>query len=197
MKETTKRALVILLILAISIGIGFATDAVWSLIERNTHPQTYADIIEKYADAYNIPKEIVFSVIKAESGFDPSARSEDDALGLMQMIPSTFEWLTGEEHLGEHLSVQSLYEPDVSIRYGAYYLRYLYQKFNCNWETALAAYNGGEGNVAQWLADPEYSDADGNLTYIPFKETRGYVQKVTNAREMYQKLYYEEKEGIS
>jgi soluble lytic murein transglycosylase len=109
----------------------------------------------------------------------------------MQMMPSTFEWLTGEEHLSENLSAHTLYDPEISIRYGTYYLRYLYQKFDCNWDTALAAYNGGEGNVAKWLADPKYSDGEGNLTDIPFTETEKYVKKVNDAIETYKKLYPE------
>ena len=195
--SNVKRFAVIALIILGSIALGILINVGWNHMERRSYPQNFCETVQKYAEEYDIPEDLLWAVIKVESDFDTRAYSSAGAMGLMQMMPSTFEWLTGEEHLGEHLSVQSLYEPDVSIRYGAYYLRYLYQKFNCNWETALAAYNGGEGNVAQWLADPEYSDADGNLTYIPFKETRGYVQKVTNAREMYQKLYYEEKEGIS
>ena len=195
--SNVKRFAVIALIILGSIALGILINVGWNHMERRSYPQNLCETVQEYAEKYDIPEDLLWAVIKVESDFDTRAYSSAGAMGLMQMMPSTFEWLTGEEHLGEHLSVQSLYEPDVSIRYGAYYLRYLYQKFNCNWETALAAYNGGEGNVAQWLADPEYSDADGNLTYIPFKETRGYVQKVTNAREMYQKLYYEEKEGIS
>ena len=194
--SNAKRFAVIALIILGSIAIGILINVGWNHIDRAIYPQNFRETVQTYAEKYEIPEDLLWAVIKVESDFDTRAYSSAGAMGLMQMMPSTFEWLTGEEHLGEHLSVQSLYEPEVSIRYGAYYLRYLYQKFNCNWETALAAYNGGEGNVALWLADPEYSDANGNLTYIPFKETRSYVQKVTDAREMYEKLYYEEKEGI-
>ena len=83
------------------------------------------------------------------------------------MLPSTFEWLTGDEHLGDHLPKRQLDTPEVSIRYGAYYLSYLYKKFNYNWDTTFAAYNGGEGNVAKWLKNPDYSDGKGNLTDFP------------------------------
>ena len=81
-----------------------------------------------------------------------------------------------------------LQDPEISIRYGTYYLQYLQQKFQ-NWNTTLAAYNGGEGNVAKWLENPEYSDGEGNLTYIPFDETRSYVKKVNRAMDTYEKLY--------
>lgn len=192
MKQTTRRALAILLIIAIAIGIGFATDAVWTWIERANHPQTYADIIEKYAAEYNIPKEVIFSVIKAESGFDPSARSEDDALGLMQMVPDTFEWLTGEEHLDENLPFASLENPDVSIRYGTYYLSYLAGRFDRNWTNVFAAYNAGETRVAKWVKNSEYVDESGTLIYFNgFEETETYVKRVNNSIEKYRELYEE------
>lgn len=191
----TKRFAAVALIILGSIAVGILLNWGWNAIDRASHPQNFRDIVSKYAERYDVPEDLLLAVIKVESDFDTHAESSVGARGLMQMMPATFEWLTGEEHLGEHLSAHQLYDPEVSIRYGTYYLRYLYQKFDCNWETALAAYNGGEGNVAKWLNDREYSDAHGNLTYIPFKETRGYVQKVKDAREMYQNLYYEEKEG--
>ena len=102
------------------------------------------------------------------------------------------EWLTGDEHLGEHLDVDQLLVPEISIRYGVYYLKYLYSKFDYKWDVACAAYNGGEGNVSEWLADSRYSDGEGNLTAYPksFKETKNYVKKIDQAREMYRKLYY-------
>ena len=191
MKGNAKRALAVLLIIAIAIGIGFAVDAIWTLIERQTHPQSYTEIIARYAEEYNIPKEIVYAVIKAESDFDPEAKSSVGAIGLMQMMPSTFEWLTGDEHLGEHLPVSSLTDPEVNIRYGTYYLLYLYRKFDYNWNTTFAAYNGGEGNVAKWLKSAEYSDGQGNLTNIPYPETASYVKRVNDAIEIYRELYFE------
>ena len=112
------------------------------------------------------------------------------------MMPSTFEWLTGDEHLGEYLSPSMLFDAEVNIRYGTYYLKYLYTKFDHNWNTVAAAYNGGEGNVKKWLNNPDYTDEEGNLTYIPFDETRSYVSRVEHAIEQYQKLYYEANEGV-
>ncbi len=192
MKQTTRRALAILLIIAIAIGIGFATDAVWTWIERQNHPQAYADIVKKYATAYNIPEEIIFSVIKVESGFDPSARSEDDALGLMQMVPDTFEWLTGDNHLGENLSFSSLQNPDVSIRYGTYYLSYLAGRFDRNWTNVFAAYNAGETRVAKWVKNSEYVDESGTLIYFNgYEETEAYVKRVNKSIEKYRELYEE------
>jgi soluble lytic murein transglycosylase len=185
----TKRIFTIFLIIILSLGVGLGVHFLWNLWEDEQQEEknsvTFATLIEKYSDEYDVPKELVFAVIKVESGFDPEAESSVGALGLMQMMPKTFEWLTGEEHLDEHLSFEELTDPEVSIRYGTYYLRYLYLKFE-NWDTVLAAYNGGEGNVAKWLTDPECSDGNGNLTYIPFEETRNYVKKVNAAMAKYE-----------
>ena len=181
----TKRIFTVFLIIFLAITVGIATHFLWNLIDQKSHPKTYEEIVKTYSEEYDVPEALIFSVIKVESGFDPYARSSAGALGLMQMMPSTFEWLTGEEHLNENLSALRLTDPEVSIRYGTYYLRYLYLKFE-NWDTVLAAYNGGEGNVAKWLDDPEYSDGQGNLTYIPFEETRNYVKKVNDAMAKYE-----------
>ena len=177
----------LLLSLLFNVGISF--------VEKQLHPVKYEEIIEKYASEYNIPEYIVLAVINTESSFDPEAMSGVGAMGLMQMMPETFKWLTSAEHLNENLPVSSVYDPEVSIRYGCYYLRYLFEKFY-NWDTVFAAYNGGEGNVAKWLTDPEYSDGNGNLTYIPFKETRNYVKKVNREIDYYKNTYYQDEVSV-
>ncbi len=190
----TKRIIAILLIICFSIGGGIAINEIWNTLERYTYPTNYTDIIAEASREFDVPQYIIYATIKVESDFDPYAESSAGAVGLMQMMPSTFEWLTSDEHLAENLSRKKLEDPKTSIRYGTYYLSYLYRKFDYNWDTAFAAYNGGEGNVAEWLKNPEYSDLNGNLTKIPFKETRNYVKKINSAIETYQKLYPETKE---
>ena len=108
----------------------------------------------------------------------------------MQMKPATFLWLTGDAHLGEFLSEDALTDPEVNIRYGTYYLRYLLNKFPVT-ETAVAAYNGGEGNVAKWLSDPKHGTQDGRLVNIPKEETRNYVVKVNKEIQKSKNIYFE------
>lgn len=197
MDRSFKRIAVIAIIIVISIALGFAVDLIWGAVEKKTHPDSYIQYVRQYSYEYNIPESVVFAVIKVESDFDPDAESVAGARGLMQMLPSTFEWLTSDEHLGEHLHKDELFDPEVSIRYGTYYLNYLYAKFDRNMDTALAAYNAGEGNVAKWLDDPLYSDGNGNLTNIPFSETADYVKKVNGEIETYKKLYYKESNEVN
>ena len=109
----------------------------------------------------------------------------------MQMMPATFEWLTNDILRDGH-NVGMLYDPETNIKYGTYYLSRLYGRFG-NWDTALAAYNGGEGNVSEWLKEKKYSN-DGvtlNIDKIPreFAETKNYVKKVNYAYKRYQELY--------
>lgn len=190
------RPVAIILIIAIAFLTAFAVDGVFRGIEKLQRPDEHREIVEKYAAEYNVPAYIIFAIIDTESDFDEDATSSAGAMGLMQMMPSTFEWLTSADHLAENLLPEALYEPEVSIRYGTYYLRYLFEKFY-NWDTVFAAYNGGEGNVAKWLQSSEYSDGKGNLTDIPFEETRKYVKKVNRSIDYYKNTYYKNEDGIS
>ena len=190
-KTQLRRTVAILLIICISIGGGILVNELWNVIEQKLHPMDYSEIISAASEEFDIPEYIIYATIKVESDFDPNAVSSAGAIGLMQMIPSTFEWLTGPQHLDENLSTKSLDDPKVNIRYGTYYLSYLYKKFDYNWDNTFAAYNGGETNVASWLKDPQYSDLKGNLTNIPLKETENYVKKINKEIETYRELYPE------
>ena len=188
--------LIVLLILIISVILGFLFDLICTAVEKRSYPKPdeYVSFVEKYSAEYDVPEEIIYSVMRTESSFDSSAVSSKGAVGLMQLMPTTFEWLT-KDILREHLSVGMLYDPETNIKYGTYYLSRLYNRFS-DWDTALAAYNGGEGNVSEWLADSRYS-SDGKkliIDNIPreFKETKNYVKKVNKAVEKYKKLYTEE-----
>ena len=186
MKRKTAMFIALVIVGAFILALGI--DICLTFIGKQIYPLKYEEYVEKYASEYNVPPSLVYGIIKTESDFDPKAVSSAGALGLMQMMPDTFTWLSSSEHLDENLPVSSIYEPDVSIRYGVYYLKYLYEKFN-DWETVAAAYNAGEGNVSQWLNDPEYCDKDGSLKKIPFEETKKYTHKVTLAKNFYERTY--------
>ena len=182
---------VVLIIIAISIALGFAFDFAMTKIEYSIYPkpEEYSSYVEKYSAEYDVPEEIVWAVIKTESGFDSSAHSHKGAIGLMQMLPDTFKWLTNDI-LRDYYESGMLYHPETNIKYGTYYLSRLYKRFG-DWDSAIAAYNGGEGNVADWMGE------DGKLTLneIPFEyfETISYVIKVNYRTEKYKKLYTSEK----
>ena len=177
----------ITLIALVAIGLGFLADFVITCFEKASYPREYVEYVTVYAEAYGVPEELVYAVIRTESDFDSGAVSQAGAVGLMQLMPSTFRWLT-DDMLFEHLEDGMLYDPETNIRYGTYCLSYLYDRYG-RWDLAIAAYNGGLGNVDEWLADDRYADGEGGLSRIPFKETRQFVTRVTDAWEMYEKLY--------
>ena len=181
------RGVVILILVLISVGLGFFGDFLLTCLEKGAYPCGYEEYVTVYAEKYGVPEELVYAVIRTESDFDSGAVSSAGAVGLMQLMPDTFRWLTNEM-LFEHLEQGMLYDPETNIRYGTYYLSYLYDRYG-DWESALAAYNGGLGNVDEWLTNDRYADGEGGLKKIPFKETRQFVSRVTDAWEMYEKLY--------
>lgn len=129
---------------------------------------------------------LVYAVMKAESGFDEKATSRAGAIGLMQLMPSTAEFLCRRNHL--EFAVGRLYEGEYNVRLGCLYLKYLLERFPAE-ETALAAYNAGEGTVQSWLKAE--ASADGRLRAIPYPETARYVKKVMKFRKKYLFFYRE------
>ena len=186
------RAAVIVFLAVAAIGLGFFADFLITCFEKQAYPREYAEYVEVYAEQYGVPETMIFAVIRTESGFDSGAVSHAGAVGLMQIMPDTFAWLTNEM-LFDHLDEGMLYDPETNIKYGTYYLSRLYDRYG-DWELALAAYNGGQGNVDEWLEDSAYADGEGGLKEIPFRETRQYVKKALKARDVYERLYGEEYE---
>ena len=185
--KNPSRGLAIAVIAVIAIGLGFFGDFVITCLEKQAYPQGYAEYVTVYAEKYGVPENLVYAVIRTESDFESGAISRVEAVGLMQIMPSTFKWLTNDV-LFEHLNEGMLFDPETNIRYGTYYLSYLYDRYG-DWELALAAYNGGLGNVDKWLENDAYADGEGGLKKIPFKETKHFVSRVSKAWEKYDKLY--------
>ena len=175
----------VLIILVISILLGFLFSLIYGAIEKASYPRKYSDAVSRYSAEFSVPEELIYATIKIESNFDPNAVSHAGAVGLMQMLPSTCEWLSGK--LGDEFDPNMLYDPETNIKYGTYYLQYLYSRFG-SWEKASAAYNWGEGNFSKFLEEHGYRD--GNYSSIPVKETRSYVEKVNKAKTKYLTLYY-------
>lgn len=192
-KKSIPYTKIVIILLVISVGFGFLFDMGCTFIEKKTHPLKYTEYVEKYADQYKVPKTLIYAIIKTESDFQSNAVSRAGAVGLMQLMPSTFKDIT-ENFLYENLDTGMLYDPETNIRYGVFYLSWL-KTFYDNWDCVLAAYNGGLGNVDKWLKDKDISE-DGktlNIKNIPFEETRNYVKKVNKSEEKYIKLYFTEK----
>lgn len=140
------------------------------------YPRKYADIIYAESQAQNVDYELIQAVVWTESKYRPEAVSSAGAVGLMQLMPATAQWCA--DVLGIEYQENNLTEPSYNIRLGVFYLNYLLQRFDE--KDALAAYNAGQGNVLKWKNE--------NLTEYPFKETRDYVERVTNSKDIYKFL---------
>lgn len=152
------------------------------------YPNDYELTVKKYAKIYDVPEKIVFSVIKTESNYDKNALSKKGAVGLMQIMESTGDWAAKKIGI-ENFSPEQLYEPDVNIEIGCFYLSYLLDLYSNNTKCALAAYNAGPANVDKWLLDKEYSKDKKTLEKIPYPETENYVKKVMGDIKIYDFLY--------
>lgn len=180
-----RKTFIIICILLASALTAFIYTQVDDIIIQKTHPVEYSEYVSLYSEKYSVPQDIIYAVIKNESSFKSDAVSHKGAIGLMQVTPSTYEWLCTKEAPSE-INTELLFSPKTNIQYGTMLLSILYSEYGV-WETALAAYNAGMGNVSKWLTSEEYS-TDGRLTNIPFKETRAYVKKVIKSREIYSSL---------
>ncbi|WP_352168637.1 lytic transglycosylase domain-containing protein [Proteiniborus sp. MB09-C3] len=157
-------------------------------IGKILYPINYKEQIADYSNKYDIDPFLVAAIIRVESKYDKNALSHKGARGLMQIAPVTGRWASGEIGI-QNYSEKLLYDPDVNIEIGCWYINKLNTQFYNNLELVLAAYNGGSGNVAKWLNDSNYSDDGKSLKHIPFKETELYLKKVKKSYDIYKKLY--------
>ncbi len=153
-----------------------------------TYPLGYLNFIKKYSKEYNVDPYLVAAIINVESRYDKKAISSKKARGLMQISPITGEWAAKELSI-EDFSMEMLFDPEINIKIGTWYIKVLSEEFNNNLQLILAAYNGGSGNVSKWLEDEEYSKDGLALTKIPFKETEEYIKKVEKNLRIYRIIY--------
>jgi soluble lytic murein transglycosylase len=171
----TRILAVLAVVAAVAVGIGAVTTTKPDWYLRARYPLKYESIIEGHARNYRLEPALIAAVIYRESKFDARAGSEAGAIGLMQLTPATAKGIalrTG----GTSFELSDLYDPELNVRYGSWYLRHLLDAYDGNVRKALAAYNGGRGNVERGVVYPE---------------TREYVNRVLAARDAYRKAYPE------
>lgn len=153
--------------------------------ERLLHPLRYEQIVRGHAENYRLDPALLAAVIYSESRFDADAESSAGAIGLMQLLPDTAKGIalrTG----GKRFVVADLYDPEINVRYGSWYLRHLLDRYDGDVRTALAAYHAGQGNVDRWRRSG---------SGIGFPETRAYVDTVLRIRQVYAHAYADELGG--
>lgn len=146
----------------------------------------YQEEIYEYSEKYNVDPLLTASIIKVESDYNKDAKSDRGAQGLMQLLDETASHaadLTNKEFYPDKLS-----DVEYNLDLGIAYYDYLYRYYN-NRDLALAAYNGGVGNVDKWIDEGLIDPVDPNTQNIPFEETRQYVTKIDANYDVYKKFY--------
>lgn len=169
------------MILALILGAILFSDSIY----RKIFPLKYGVEVSNAAKEYDLDRWLVYAVIKVESDFVPDAKSSAGAIGLMQIMPVTGEWIAWRKD--ESCRQECFTEPAYNVDMGCYLLSYLLEYYDNNIDYAVAAYNAGSGRVDEWLENPEYFD--GKTLKIPYPETANYVAKVKYAYEKYKDLY--------
>ena len=181
-----KRVVAVILLAAVGlVAVGawvVTTEPDW--YQRARYPLRYETIVRAHARNYDLPPALLAAVIYTESKFDADARSDAGAVGLMQLLPDTARGIATRTG-GDGFVESDLLDPEINVRYGSWYLRHLLDRYH-DVPTALAAYHAGQGNVDDWLRD------GGG---IRFPETRHYVEKVLDARQVYADVYADELGG--
>ena len=173
-----KKLLVLLGVVAAALAVAYLWHSPPDAVQRVRYPLHYRPIVTGHARNYRIDPTLLAAVIDAESKFKANAKSSSGAIGLMQLLPSTAHGIalhTG----GSQFETQDLYDPEINVRYGSWYLRHLLDKYGDE-RTALAAYNAGQNNVDRWVASG---------SGIRFSETRAYVARVEKLKDIYGELW--------
>ena len=147
-------------------------------------PVRYLDIIHEVAGDLDIEPSLILAVIMAESSFRQRAESHAGAQGLMQLMPATAQEIAQQMGM-EGFEPSDVWQPEINIAMGSFYLNRLKNLFGGSLDLALAAYNAGQGNVNRWLADPEFSADGQTLDVIPFAETYNYLRRVRFNQRVY------------
>ena len=155
---------------------------------KKAYPMKYESLIADACERRGLDLSLVYAVVHTESSFRPDAVSHVGARGLMQLMPDAFDWVQMRRGLPAVAEKEILFDPEVNIETGTALLRLLLDEFHAT-ENALCAYHAGRSRVKSWLQNPEYAPDGKQVTYIPFADTRAYVERVCRTQEIYKKLY--------
>lgn len=178
---TKKYIIMFLIVLSI---LALCNNITWLM--KYIYPLNYADEIAKYCEEFAVDPYLIAAIIKVESDYKPDVISKKGARGLMQLMPDTAKWIA-ENIKMENFDIKMLDEPELNIKMGTWYFSSLLKEFDNDTTLALAAYNGGRGNVARWVKSGYFADGSGDK--IPFEETKCFIKKVKKAHRWYKKIY--------
>lgn len=191
-KFNLRHLIILLCILAFSVGFGFGFDAVATAVERHKYPQKeeYVSYVNTYAKEFSVPESILWATLKTKSNFQSNAVGEHGEVGLMQLTPEEFRSIYTELLEKTPPEDGMRYDPETAIRCGAALLSGLYRHYGV-WEHVYAALAVGQNTVDAWLQDARYVNSQGRLTDIPERDTASFIRQMTRAAELYRRLYDE------
>ncbi|MCR5652481.1 MAG: lytic transglycosylase domain-containing protein [Ruminococcus sp.] len=186
-----RKFIVVIIVLALLCAAVYFVAANFGKAQRfigsKLYPLKYSEYVDKAAEEYGVDKALVYAMMRTESHFNKDAVSSAGAIGLMQLTPDTYEWLCNKRDI-DYVD-GGLYEPSINIDFGTYLISYLFEEFGDE-KLVIAAYNAGPDNVKAWLNNSEYSPDGKTLATIPYEETEKHVDKVLDAEDKYNKLYF-------
>jgi len=168
----------------LSMPLEAAPEKFWRL----AFPLPYRDQLEKYARRRDLDLYFLAALVRQESEFDPRAVSRARAYGLTQILPATGRQLSRKLGI-RHYRTSLLYQPDINLNMGTYYLRTLIDELDGHTEAALASYNAGKSRAKAWLGWADYREPAEYVETVPFTETRNYIQTVLRNADIYRRLY--------
>jgi soluble lytic murein transglycosylase len=189
--KARRRVLALLgLAAVVVVGAAIVVPMLDRAVREVTLPLRHEDIIRQQAQDKGLDPALIAAVIFAESKFRDQT-SATGAQGLMQIQPETAKFIARRSG-GKQFELDDLGTPQINIQFGTYYLRYLLDRYDDNVVLAVAAYNAGETNVAEWVERSHHNDRQFNIEDIPFPETRAYVRRVLDAERDYRREYSSE-----
>ncbi len=156
------------------------------------YPAPYSHLLVKYTSGRPVDPRFLLAIMRQESRFDPNARSSAGARGLMQFIATTSERIAGQLGRDGSFEQENLYDPETAVLFGSYYMAELFAQFPDQPEAVAASYNGGEENMARWLARSRSNLPDRYVAEIMYSQSKDYVFKVMANYRVYQFLYDEQ-----
>ena len=185
MKKKIVSLILILLSVSLLVFLYFKS---YKKIVKYFYPTDYKEIVLRYCEQYSVDPDVVFAVIKNESGFDPNAISSVGARGLMQLTEETYVWIGSKPEMAGTVSFDEMFDPETNIKFGVYLLKLAGESFESE-SAVYSSYHAGFSITREWLKDSRYSPDGKELTAVPYSDTENYIKKVKKSVQIYKKLY--------
>ncbi|MGD8188448.1 lytic transglycosylase domain-containing protein [Brevibacillus ginsengisoli] len=182
-----RKTAAILLLILMGVFLLMSTPYIWKWV----YPIKYEAEVQTAAKRFQVDPFLLLAIIRTESNFNSNLTSKKGAIGLMQVMPKTADWVISQASF-DPMAKEYLDTPKVNIDIGTWYVSYLMKRYDGDLVLTIAAYNAGPGSVNTWIKNQRWDGRKETLEDIPFGETRHYVQRVLYYHKRYQEIYQSE-----